>query len=157
MDIFITNVSSAVMIFYIVMTAGCSMLIVYTDIAFYWIPDKAVAFLAVCNGMALFCGWIHPHEIVTIVVATFFCLLYAAKSDSMGSGDVKLVLALCLGCTGWGAYFMILIAFFTALISSLILRVVKGTVMIPFGPYLLAGWWLAWGYGKEMEQWLVLL
>lgn len=90
-------------------------------------------------------------------VAGLFCLLYAIKSDSMGSGDVKLVLALCLGCNGGGAYFMIVIAFFTALVSSIILRVVKGTVMIPFGPYLLAGWWLAWGYEKELEQWLILL
>ena len=156
MDILNGNALSTVMIFWLIITAGCSALIVYTDIAFYWIPDKAAAFFAICNGLALTCGLVHPDAMITILIAGGFCIIYAVKPDSVGSGDVKLVLALCLGCNDYGAYFMILIAFLTALAGGFVLRMVKGKTILPFGPYLLAGWWLALGFEKELEVWFAL-
>lgn len=154
MSLFSVDTLSAATMVWFVVTAGCSVFIIYTDIAFYWIPDHAVVILALCNGAALAAGQVHPDIVITLLVSGFFCILWLIRPDGIGTGDIKLILALCLGCNGWNAYFMMVIAFMTALASGVVLRLVKGQTMLPFGPCLLAGWWTALCLGKELATWL---
>ena len=62
---------------------------------------------------------------------------------SIGSGDIKLALALAPGCPGWGAWTMAVTSFGLAALVALFYRFRTGKTIIPFGPFLLAGWWLA--------------
>lgn len=53
------------------------------------------------------------------------------------------VLALAPGCPGWGAWTMAVTSFGLAALVALVYRFRTGKTIIPFGPFLLAGWWLA--------------
>lgn len=53
------------------------------------------------------------------------------------------VLALVPGCPGWGAWTMAVTSFGLAALVALFYRFRTGKTIIPFGPFLLAGWWLA--------------
>ena len=97
--------------------AGCTAWICYTDIRPFW-----------------------P---VSLGVAALFLLLYGLWPGSIGSGDIKLALALAPGCPGWGAWTMAVTSFGLAALVALFYRFRTGKTIIPFGPFLLAGWWLA--------------
>ena len=125
-----------ILYFWLVITMVCTLGIVVTDIRFYWIPDMLVAVLGLTN------------------LAAAMAIAYGLKPDCLGSGDVKLVAALCPGCTAQGAYIMIFIAVLSACLAALVLYGVKGKTMIPFGPFLLAGWWTAYAVGKDVALWL---
>ena len=83
---------------------------------------------------------IHLHP---LSVAALFLLLYGLWPGSIGSGDIKLALALVPGCPGWGAWTMAVTSFGLAALVALFYRFRTGKTIIPFGPFLLAGWWLA--------------
>ena len=123
--------------------AGCTAWICYTDIRRYWIADAPVLALAVGNGAASYAEWIHPFWPFSLGVAAFFLLLYVLWPGAIGSGDIKLALALSLGCPDWSAWTMAVTAFGLAAFVALLYRLGTGKTMIPFGPFLLAGWWLA--------------
>lgn len=133
-----------------------TLIIVYTDIAWYWIPDAAVSVIAISNGIGWLAGLFQPNLWLGAIVAGFFFLAYACRPDSMGSGDVKLTEALCLGCTGYMAYSMTVAACLTALGAACCLRLRAGPSMIPFGPFLWLGWWSAFLVKEEWWTWLLL-
>lgn len=139
-----------ILYFWLVITMVCTLGIVVTDIRFYWIPDMLVAVLGLTNLAALAA----PDVPLTVGVAAAMAIAYGLKPDCLGSGDVKLVAALCPGCTAQGAYIMIFIAVLSACLAALVLYGVKGKTMIPFGPFLLAGWWTAYAVGKDVALWL---
>ena len=56
---------------------------------------------------------------------------------------VLAALALAPGCPGWGAWTMAVTSFGLAALVALFYRFRTGKTIIPFGPFLLAGWWLA--------------
>ena len=123
--------------------AGCTAWICYTDIRRCWIADAPVLALAVGNGAASYAGLVRPFWPVSLGVAALFLLLYGLWPGSIGSGDIKLALALAPGCPGWGAWTMAVTSFSLAALVALFYRFRTGKTIIPFGPFLLAGWWLA--------------
>ena len=74
--------------------AGCTAWICYTDIRRCWIADAPVLALAVGNGAASYAGLVRPFWPVSLGVAALFLLLYGLWPGSIGSGDIKLALAL---------------------------------------------------------------
>lgn len=58
---------------------------------------------------------------------------------------LALALALSPGCPDWGAWVMLVASFCLAAPAALVYRRWKGASVIPFGPFLLLGWWLAQG------------
>lgn len=125
------------------LAAICTAVITYTDLTEFWIPDLPVVLLALGNGAAWYSGLANPHLLVTSAVALLFLLLYGCWPQSIGSGDIKLALALCPGCTAYGAYTMAVIAFAAAAVFALVRWLLCGQKLIPFGPFLLLGWWSA--------------
>lgn len=123
------------------LAAVCTLIIFYTDITEFWIPDLPVLALALGNGAAWYGGLVSPALPAILLVGGLFLVLYAGWPGSMGSGDVKLALALCLGCTGYGAYGMAVTAFVLASMAAVGCWLWRRQQMIPFGPFLLLGWW----------------
>lgn len=134
----------------------CTLLIVYTDISWYWIPDAAVCIVAVSNGIGWLAGLFQPNCWLGLVIAVFLGVAYMCYPAGMGSGDVKLTAALCLGCTEYMAYGMIVIAFLTACITAGCLRLYSCKSVIPFGPFLWIGWWSMLGIREEYGAWFLL-
>ena len=139
---------------WLVLAAGCTAGIIYTDIRWVWIPDRAVVVFAVSNVTAWAAGLVHPDGVTVLTIALAFIGIYILYPRGLGSGDVKLALALCLGCPGQGAYVMILLAVFFALITAGVIWFRARQTMLPFGPCLLAGWWLALFFGQTCAAWL---
>lgn len=122
---------------------GATAVITYTDVKAYWIPDAPVLALAVINILALCFGWVRPSILAVSATVFFFLLLYGLWPDSIGSGDIKLALALCVGCPAGGAWLMTVASFLLATVISLLCWGIKGKTILPFGPFLLFGWWLS--------------
>ena len=125
--------------------AGCTAWICYTDIRRCWIADAPVLALALGNGLAGYAGLVRPFWPVSVGVAAFFLVLYGLWPGAIGSGDIKLALALSPGCPDWGAWVMLVASFCLAAPAALVYRRWKGASVIPFGPFLLLGWWMAQG------------
>ena len=133
---------------------GATAVITYTDVKAYWISDTPVIALAVINLLAFCLGLVEPSVPAVSATAFFFLLLYGLWPDSIGSGDIKLALALCLGCPAGGAWLMTVAAFLSATMMSLLCWCINGKTMLPFGPFLLFGWWLS----QELHfQWIRLI
>lgn len=132
----------------------CTMCIVYTDLSWYWIPDTIVCITALGNGAAWLGGLIHPHIEVSIGIALCFVFLYSIYPCGIGSGDVKLSAALCVGCDGSTAYIMMMTAFLSAASAAVFHHVYDGKGCVPFGPYLWIGWWVALAAGDKLMVWL---
>lgn len=125
--------------------------ITYTDVKAYWIPNAPVVVLAVGNILALGLGLVRPSVMAVSATIFFFLLLYALWPNSIGSGDIKLALVLSIGCPAGGAWLMTVTAFLSATAISLLCWSLKGKTILPFGPFLLFGWWLS----QELYfQWL---
>lgn len=89
------------------------------------------------------------------IPAGFFWLLYALSGEKwMGAGDVKLMLL--LGFLGMpNVLISLLIAVISGGIIGLILIVSKKKTPkseIPFGPFLIAGYWIALFWGQNLMQ-----
>ena len=134
-----------------------SLIIVVTDIAFFWIPDAAVLALSIEMGAASWRGMIEPNLWACLAVMLFFLLIYGLYPEGMGSGDVKLAAALSLGCTAGGALVMVYVAFFSALAVAVLMMILNRCSVIPFGPFLLMGWWCAFLLEDTLMQWLFSL
>lgn len=135
---------------------GCTCIIVYTDIAWYWIPDAVVCVVAISNGIGWLAGLFQPNLWLGMLIAAFFFLAYVWNPNGIGSGDIKLTAALCLGCTGYMAYGMTAAACVTALGTACCLRLRAKPAVIPFGPFLWLGWWSAFFMKEEWQAWLLL-
>ncbi|MFR7418664.1 prepilin peptidase [uncultured Megasphaera sp.] len=122
---------------------GATAVITYTDVKAYWIPNAPVVVLAVGNILALGLGLVRPSILAVSATVFFFLLLYGLWPDSIGSGDIKLALALSIGCPASGAWIMTVVSFLLATVIALICWGVKGKTILPFGPFLLLGWWLS--------------
>lgn len=126
---------------WISIVALLSIIITTTDIRYYWIPDETVFFFIIANGAAFFLGFISIDFVASISIILFFLILYVIYPGGMGSGDVKLAAALSLGLSLNGALTMIVIAFLLACVGALLVKWLHGSSIVPFGPFLLFGWW----------------
>lgn len=129
-------------------------IIVYTDCRWYWIPDIVVGFVGICNLVALGSGIQETNWLLAGGVTGAMALLYWLYPCGMGSGDVKLMAVLALACPGGTAYAMAVLAFGSAAAVGAVLYATRRQMMLPFGPFLWGGWWLAQWQGEEMLRWL---
>lgn len=91
----------------------------------------------------------------------FFYLMHVlGRGKWMGGGDVKMVFVLGLLVGGMSVVVGLFIAFITAAIvgMGLILAGKRDrTGMVPFGPFLLLGFWVAFFFGETIADWYVEL
>lgn len=139
---------------WVIFLAGCTAVTVYTDCRWYWIPDALVVIVSAANGLAVWAGWVQPTWSLTAAVIGAMALLYWLYPRGLGTGDVKLMAALAIACPGLTVYVMVLCAFVSAAIVALLRWPWRRQALLPFGPFIWWGWWLAWGLGHEVLTWL---
>ncbi len=125
------------------------------DLKWMILPDFSsllMSFLALFY--ALFFGQFFEAVLTAIGLTLFYFLLSKIKirkSAAMGFGDVKLAAVIGLGL-GWpGAVLATYAAFLIGglvVILLLAAKKIKRERMIPFGPFMLAGWWVLWRWGE---------
>ena len=115
--------------------ALCTIVVIYTDISWYWIPDGIVCVAALANGAAVAGGLIAPCSAVSIGFALSFALLVLSVSQASqrrrqaGGGPVP-------GLQRLDGYIMTTAAFLSALIGAAAWRLYARKNCIPFGPFL---------------------
>ncbi len=128
----------------------CTCCIIVTDVAWFWIPDEVVLVLVLANGVASLGGITVLDPLVCLGVIVFFVVLFYLNPGGMGSGDVKLASALSLGCTAHSAFSMLFVAFILAAAAGSVAWLCQRRSVIPFGPFLLLGWWCSLFWGRTL-------
>lgn len=138
------------------------------DILYYIIPDTLVMILTVLTVlyrlMLVGYGEMQLHDLLwavgaTVVAAGFFALLwFGTKGKGMGLGDAKLMIPLGL-LLGWPAIAVgVFLAFISgAVVGVSLIAVGKRTFgqIIPFGPFLIAGSFVALLWGDKLISWYI--
>ncbi len=126
------------------------------DLKYMLLPDFSTVIMVVMVGILVYFGWgqVSPLQYLEAAVGAmgFLGILYlVSKGKAMGFGDVKLAffMGLLLGFPS------IVVAFYVAFISGavggvgLMLAHKAGRKsLIPFGPFLILGTFIAWWWGK---------
>lgn len=146
-------------------TATIIALSVY-DLRWYILPDSMLRvllvfalgrhILAAVNGASVDAWLIAPLAGGVGAFLFFYVLYVLGRGQWMGGGDVKLVFVLGLLIGGVGTIAALFIAFLSAAAVGIVLILLqrKGRRdMVPFGPFLLAGFWLAFFFGEQIAQW----
>ncbi len=144
---------------YLLLTTSFLIIIFVYDLKHYIIPDKVIfpailtsfLFLFTTNSLLL-------NTILSAFGASFFFLLIYLISQGqwMGFGDVKLSFLMGLHLGFPNILVALFSAFFTGAIIGLILiaqnkKTLKS--MVPFGPFLVFGTFLAMFYGELIINW----
>lgn len=153
-------------VFYLIISSFLIIIFIY-DLKHYLIPEIAL-FPAII--IAIIYYLIPPYNVqfilsgvfATLIATIFFFLLYwLSKERAMGFGDVELVILMGI-LLGWPNLFVALfLAFFLGAIIGLTLVFIpfksakKKSLKsaIPFGPFLIAGTFIAMIYGNQIVQW----
>lgn len=169
MDSIIQNFSwltpfGIISIIFLLFLAFVSMGIIVTDLEEMIIPDVFVfALFLISLGMLLFSTdqMIWNRLLVSFCSASFFLILHlVTKGKGMGLGDVKLALpfGLLLG------FPLSLIWIFSSFIVGSVVGVgmllfgkAKASSKIPFGPFLVIGFWISVFFGVPLLQYLTPL
>jgi leader peptidase (prepilin peptidase)/N-methyltransferase len=97
-----------------------------------------------------------------VVLWALYRVLHQVNPNGMGYGDVRLagVLGLYLAWVGWGVLAVgAFLGFFVGAVGGLLLMLVRRRgasglkTHIPYGPYMLAGTWLAVVWGAVVADW----
>ena len=144
---------------YLLLTT-CFLIVIFVyDLKHYIIPDKVI-FPAILTSFLflLTTNSLLPNTILSAFGASFFFLLIYLISQGqwMGFGDVKLSFLMGLHLGFPNILVALFSAFFTGAIIGLILIVQnKKTLksMVPFGPFLVFGTFLAMLYGEPIINW----
>lgn len=150
--------------------AAILIVIFFTDILVYLIPDKAVialSLLVLVYQIALLgAGIMQPIDFVYSLlgmvgaVAFFFSLWFFTKGKGLGFGDVKLIAPLAL-LMGWPS---LIVGLFASFIIGAVVGI--GTVLmgkkkmkqpIPFGPFLIVGTVVSLVWGHDIVAWYLSL
>ncbi len=144
---------------YLLLTTSFLIIIFVYDLKHYIIPDKVIfpailtsfLFLFATNSLLL-------NTVLSAFGASFFFLLIYLISQGqwMGFGDVKLSFLMGLHLGFPNILVALFLAFFTGAIIGLILiaqnkKTLKS--MVPFGPFLFFGTFLAMFYGELIINW----
>ncbi len=146
--------------------AAILVVIFFTDVLVYLIPDKAVVVLStlvvVYHTALLKAGIMQSADFFAAVmgmggaVLFFFSLWFFTKGRGLGFGDVKLVAPLSL-LMGWPSMIVgIFSAFVVGAIVGVALVVVGKKRMkqpIPFGPFLIIGTVIGLVWGHDIAGW----
>lgn len=90
-----------------------------------------------------------------VTVPLFLLVLVMEKvlgKEAMGGGDLKLLFVMGLYYSWMEMLLLLILSCFTALIYAWSKRK-KGLEILPFGPFLVAGWFLVMAFGKEIIAW----
>jgi leader peptidase (prepilin peptidase) / N-methyltransferase len=128
--------------------AGVGPGLAVVDVAVRRLPFLYTGIAAAVAVLALsFTPDLGPSLLTALVVAVVMVLLALVSNGGAGGGDVALaaLAALTLAWAGWWAVVLALAAAMLLTgVAGLIARTVRGTAALPpFGPWMLAGWWLA--------------
>ncbi|PSO43558.1 hypothetical protein BRC20_01210 [Candidatus Saccharibacteria bacterium QS_8_54_8] len=136
------------------------------DLRWYILPDSMVGVLlvltVVSRGLAAIAGapleeWLTGALAGAAGAFLFFYGLYAVGREKwMGGGDVKLVFVLGLLIGGVSTIVALFIAFVSAAflgVGLMASRRKDRRDMLPFGPFLLAGFWLSFFFGDPIASW----
>ncbi|NCN06992.1 MAG: prepilin peptidase [Candidatus Pacebacteria bacterium CG_4_9_14_3_um_filter_40_12] len=146
--------------------AAILIVIFFTDILVFLIPDKAVialsALVVVYQGALLWAGIMQPLDFLYSVlgmvgaVLFFFSLWYFTRGRGLGFGDVKLIAPLSL-LMGWPSLIIGLFASFivgaVVGIGFVLVGKKKMKQPIPFGPFLIIGTVIGLLWGHEIFAW----
>ncbi|HZX49790.1 MAG TPA: prepilin peptidase [Candidatus Paceibacterota bacterium] len=146
-----------------VVTSLLIVLFVY-DLRHYILPDKILLpAIGIVLGYRVFevwglgFAWDLRFVVSGFAAALFFFAIFAlSRGRAMGFGDVKL--ALCMGLfLGWPNIAVALFAaFFAGAVAGIALILFKKKGMkseVPFGPFLIAGTFVALFWGKLIVDW----
>lgn len=129
------------------------------DLKYLLIPNGAVFLGAVWTLSGL---WYFDYDFFTstltaaLMFSFFFLPYFLSKGKWMGGGDAKLGLFLGLWL-GWPAVLeALLLAYVLGMVIGLALVACGRATFkskVPFGPFLIAGSWIAYMYGEEILEW----
>lgn len=138
------------------------------DIRWYQLPDAMLGTLLVLTVLrhsvtaasdAPLQEWLIAPLAGAAGAFVFFYGLYAlGRGRWMGGGDVKLVFVLGLLIGGVSTIVALFIAFLSAAALGIVLMITQRKSkrdMVPFGPFLLAGFWLSFFFGDAIADWYV--
>lgn len=148
------NLLSLPVLCWLCLAAGCTLLIIYTDIRYFWIPDIVVLLLFLSNGTACVFQLVQPNWLFTFLCLGCLAIAAFLLPSGIGWGDIKLIGALSLGSSGIVLYGMLCFAFGTALIGALLYWRLYHRKVIPFAPFLLSGWWISFFFADDWQAWL---
>lgn len=136
------------------------------DVRWYLLPDSMLRPLLLLvllhHGLAAASGaplqeWLIAPVWGGLGAFGFFYALYViGRGRWMGGGDVKLVFVLGVLVGGVSTIVGLFIAFLSAAAVGMVLILSKHKSrrdMVPFGPFLLLGFWLAFFFGDHIAQW----
>lgn len=136
------------------------------DLRWYILPDvmllPLLTFILAWQALAAIGGaplqqWLIGPVLGGAGAFLFFYLLHVAgRGRWMGGGDVKLVFVLGLLVGGIATVVGLFIGFLSAAAIGMALIVSRHKSrrdMVPFGPFLLLGFWLAFFFGDRIAQW----
>jgi prepilin signal peptidase PulO-like enzyme (type II secretory pathway) len=164
----VTMVDYATFVLWLVLLSMMIILAVY-DLRWMLLPDRiikpAIVVTIVLLSVLALSGapmQVYWGPIVAAVIAgtVFYILASLADGRLMGGGDVKLVflMGLILGVSR--TTLALLIAFNVAALVGVVLiatKIRKRSQPIPFGPFLIAGTFIAYCYGTEIIAWYLRL
>lgn len=108
-------------------------------------------------GTALFQSvWQGPLAGFGIGLVSIGSLYYLTQGRGMGLGDVKLAPVLGLSLGGAGMIVNLAVAFIVGAGFGLILLATKRASLksaVPFGPFLIFGWWISLIWGPQIVTW----
>jgi len=142
---------------------SCLLIIIFVyDLKHYIIPDK-ILFPAI--AIAVIYDLIPPYNwsnifyifLAAVIASAFFLIIFlVSKGRAMGFGDVKLafLMGLLLGLPNVLAA-LFLAFFFGAIIGLILMGFGKKGLKseIPFGPFLIAGTFIAMLWGEQLINW----
>lgn len=153
---------------WLVAIVGFAILTIY-DIKWFLLPNKVVfpliGFGVIYSVLVLVEQQFHPTVFLhiggaIIALSGFYYVIYLLSHGQwVGFGDVKLCLALALFLSNW--QLAVLALFLANVIGTLVVlplmlsnKMDRGT-RIPFGPLLIAGWFISGLFGARILEWYV--
>lgn len=155
----ISTISQGIYFLYLLFITSALIIIFIYDLKHYLIPDK-VLFPAII--ISLIYNLIYYQNILNALLAVvigsgFFLFIFLiSRGRAMGFGDVKLAILMGLLLGFPNILVALFLAFFFGAIIGLILMIYKAKSLkseIPFGPFLIAGTFIALLCGNQIIQW----
>ena len=148
---------------YLFYVASVLVIIFIYDFKHYLIPDK-ILFPAIIVSLFyqfFFSEHFLNHILAAIIASGFFFVIFLiSKGKWMGFGDVKLAILMGLLLGVRPVLAALFVAFFLGSVISIFLMVLhkKGLKSeIPFGPFLIAGTFIALFWGSNIINWYLAL
>ncbi len=159
------NVENVISVLFYLVTISSLLIIFLTDIKYYIIPDKILYPIMVLT--IVYIALVHANLLLISVITGILCFLLfllifvVTKRKGIGFGDVKYAFWLGILLSFPSAIVALYIAFIVGAIVSVLLIVGKRKKLhgdiIPFGPFLVLGTYVALFWGPMIWQYILHL